>query len=276
MTEHLHEHHEPHSHKQYPSKEAEIADMLKKQVETMQQDIGVFTRLAEQYYETKNPEGNTNFSEYTWEEAEIWDGAQLYTLIKYQGKDLLVQVGTGEFNTEMFTRKNIPELKWFSHSPLPLFVVMPRADQEHKDHRPKIFLNEHTMIYSPKWGQAELRTNAKQKEHPIDYGKSNGVMEYTDATLALQNAYINKIFSNEKMFEDFVDEIGKLKNKTYDELQTRTHLKENFLTHLNEHKKKLYDAMKECLLGMSDNNQERMYQIVQSFDTHKRTFIHNP
>ena len=101
-------------------------------------------------------------------------------------------------------------------------------------------------------------------------------MEYTDATLALQNAYINKIFSNEKMFEDFVDEIGKLKNKTYDELQTRTHLKENFLTHLNEHKKKLYDAMKECLLGMSDNNQERMYQIVQSFDTHKRTFIHNP
>jgi len=179
----------------------DIADVFKKDAETMKHDISEFTRLAQYYYGT---DGVAEYSVYTWEETQIRNAAHLYTLIKYQGKDFLVHVGTGEFNTAVFTRRDIQELKWFSHSPLPLFVVSARAEQEHKESNPKKFLNEHALLYSPKWGQAEFRNSHKARENGINYGNSNGIMEYNDAVLALKNAEIHKIFSSATDFKKFL------------------------------------------------------------------------
>jgi hypothetical protein len=63
---------------------------------------------------------------------------------------MIVQLGTGEFNTAVFTKKNVPELASFVHSQLPFFVVNSRAESEHKDDDPRQFLDEHALIYSPK------------------------------------------------------------------------------------------------------------------------------
>jgi hypothetical protein len=45
-----------------------------------------------------------------YDENEV-HGEDLYTLIKYQKKDILVHVGTGVFDTEVFTRKDVQKFK---------------------------------------------------------------------------------------------------------------------------------------------------------------------
>lgn len=254
--------------KRYSSKEDELADILKKKAEIMKNDIGTFKRIAEQYYGTG---GVAEYSSYTWEDMEIWNASHLYTLIKYQKKDLLVQVGIWEFNTAVFTRRNIPELIWFSHSPLPLFVVTARADEKYKENNPKIFLDEHTVIYSPKGGEAELRINRKQKEHPINYGDSNGIMNYEDAILAIQNARIHKLFHNEKAFEQFSHKIKELQKYSYEELDKRSKLNQNF--HQDDEKRELYNKIIWFLFVSVGKSIESMYELIQSFDTHKHLFI---
>lgn len=248
----------------------EIADVLKKQTEIMKHDITVFTRLAQYYYGT---DGVADYSLSTWEETQVYNAAHLYTLIKYQGKDLLVHVGTGEFNTAVFTRRDIQELKWFSHSPLPLFVVSARAEQEHKEKNPKKFLNEHALIYSPKWWQAEFRNSYKSRENGINYGNSNGIMEYNDASLALKNAEIHKTFSGTAEFKRFLDNMKKLKEYTPQKLQIRSTLKEDFISKTDETKIQEYKKLLWCMRRLSDGKQENMYNLIQSFDIHKQAFI---
>jgi len=79
--------------------------------------------------------------------------------MQYEGEDILVHVGTGEFVPEVFTRKNISQLKGLSHGSLPLFVITARAKEEYewaekealyKHDVVRKFLNDHTIIYSPK------------------------------------------------------------------------------------------------------------------------------
>lgn len=268
MYEYLDNEYEQPLNKKYPDKQGEIADNLKKQAEIIDHDMSVFTRLTKWYYGTDTDE--KDYSEYTWEETEI-DNAHVYTLIKYHNKDMIVQVGTGAFNTTVFTRRNIPALKWFSYGPLPLFVVTSWAEQEHKENNPRKFLNEHTIIYSPKWGQAEFRTS-KQREQSINYGNSNGIMNYDDALLALQNAHIHKIFYNDTLFEKFASKIKELKKYDLKQFKVRSTLKEEFFKQ-DEKKRLLYHAILECFAHISDNDYEKMYELIQSFDSIKGIFI---
>lgn len=254
----------------HSDKQEEIFDAFENTWKYMEKyEIGALTKLAKQYYGTDKA---ANYSGQTWEETQVWDSVHLYTLIKYQGRDTLIPLGTGEFNTAVFTKRNIPRLAWFSHSPLPLFVVSARAEQEHKDENPKQFLNEHTLIYSPKWGQAELRITSKQKEHPINYGNSNGIMNYHDAFLTLQNAHIHKIFPNDASFEEFVAEMKKLKEYAPEKLKMRIDLKEQFLPK-DPNDKKFRDKIVSCLGHLSDGNIKNIYKLVQSFDIFQQVFI---
>ncbi|MEI6773770.1 MAG: hypothetical protein WCL18_02925 [bacterium] len=70
-------------------------------------NIGVLQRLAKYYYGTDEV---VDYTEDTEKEVEVGNAAYLYTLITYEGEDLLVHIGNGEFNTEVFTRKNISKL----------------------------------------------------------------------------------------------------------------------------------------------------------------------
>lgn len=256
------------ANKRHLDAQDELGDVLKKQIESMQYDIQAFTRLAKHYYEI---EDIGEYSSYTWEESNGM--ANLYTLIKYSGKDILVLIGTGEFNTAVFTRRNIPELKWFSHGPLPLFVVDAWRDQDQRDNHPKRFLDEYTIIYSPKWWQAHLHksTSQNQQSH-IDYWISNGIMHYQDALLALQTAQIHKTFCNDTLMKKFISKIEELQKHTFIEVQRRLNLKDEFL-HQDDEKKELYNKIISCFWTLSDGNYEKIYELIQMFDSHKQMFI---
>lgn len=254
--------------KKHPNQEDEIANIL----EIMEHNIQAFIRLAQYYYAT---DSIADYSSYTWEATQIRNAASLYTLIKYEEKDIIVQIGTWEFNTAVFTRKDIPELKWLSHGPLPLFVVPASANQDDKEKNPKKFLNEYAMIYSPKWWRVDLRLSYKQREHSINYGDSNWIVDYNIAVLALQNAEIHKIFPNENLFGKFVHKMSKLKEKTPDELRARSTMKEKYFSQ-DEEKQMFDNEICTCLWHISNENHETMYKLIQSFDIHKGIFTKSP
>lgn len=273
---------------QHLDKKGEIVDILQDQWEIMKKHaIDRVKRIAEYYYGTdkarnygKAVEDNDREEDDTAaEEDESKNAEHLYTIIKYQGKDVLVHIGTGEFTPEVFTRRNVPVLSWFSHSPLPLFVVAAWADEEYKEKNPKRFLDEHAVIYSPKWWQAELRIHHKQREHAINYGDSNGIMQYEDAVLALQNAKVRKLFHSDKVFEKFIDKMIDLKKHTPEEIHTRNTIKIEFLSDNKLDRemysdREFYHILHTCLLYLSEGDEENIYALIQSFDPHKRVFTH--
>ncbi len=276
MKETWEHHHDNLIKKNHANRQEDIAGIMSEKREEMEWKILILTKLATCYYGTDKQINYTKYlqkEDISMEEDEkniYWE--HLYTLIKYEGKNMLIQIGSGEFTPEIFTRRDIPELNWFSHGPLPLFVVSARAEEEHKEKNPKKFLNEHALLYSPKWWKVEVRTSYKQRETDINYGDSNGIIEYTDVIIILQNAQIHKTFPNEKSFAKFVDKIKELKTYTPEKLRIKINIKEEFFED-NDPVKSFYATVVSCLLYLSDNNQEKMYALVQSFDVHKQAFI---
>lgn len=255
-----------------PDKKGEIIDILKDQWEILKkQAIEKIRRITERYYETdKGRNYSKDVEDFDGNVTEYGDDKykeHLYTMIKYQGKDTLIYIGKGEFSHDVFTRRNIPTLRWFSHSPLPLFVVAAWADEEYKEQRPKQFLDEHAMIYSPRWWQAEVRTHPKQREKSIDYGNGSGSMQYENAILAVQNAGIHKMFQSKKSFEKFVRKMKEIKTYTPEKMQIRSRRN-------NREGEMFYDMMRTCLFHLSDGDMQDMYTLIQSFDIHKWAFTH--
>lgn len=71
-------------------------------------DIANLSRVFQELFGT---ESVGNYCCYTDEGQECSDGSDLYTIIKYQDRDLLVKVGAGEFNTKVFTTRGVKEIK---------------------------------------------------------------------------------------------------------------------------------------------------------------------
>lgn len=166
--------------------------------------IEFMTKLAMYYYETDKVIDYGKYGEKDHREEDDIPAKHLeylYTLIQDEGKDILLHIGTGEFTPEVFTRKDIPQFEGFSHSPLPLFVIPIWAkkqyerEQKENTYRHKVvrkFLDEHAIIYAPKWWQAQWRDIGKPWILAIDFGMSNGIIKSRDAMLALQDAIIHK------------------------------------------------------------------------------------
>ena len=270
------------SHK-HSGTQDEVADVLRKKREVMNSDMSILIKLAEYYYETNKVK---DYSKYIKnpdciieDDEKVSQLEHLYTLIKYEGRDTAIQIGTGRFAPEIFTRKDIPAYKWFSHSPLPLFVVAARAEQDHRENNPKKFFNEQAILYAPKWGQIEERISYKQKEHNINYGESNGIMDYSDAILALQNGQIHKTFSSPKSLEKFIAKIKELKRYSPEKLLRRSNIKKEFLSKNKWEtevysEEEFYNIVHDCLRNISGKDQEKIYTLIQSFDLHKKGFTH--
>ena len=280
MHQHLEHEHDNKPNKRHPDKQDEIVNILRKKAEVMANDIGILIKLAEYYYGTDKVRDYGKYIQDSIpeEHEDVKNPEHLYTLIKYEWKNVAVQIGTGEFTSEVFTRRDITEYKWFSHSPLPLFVVAARAAEEYKDSNPKKFFNQQAILYSPKWWQVEERIGHKQRERDLNYGESNGIINYVDALLALQNAQIHKTFPNktfpaEKSFDKLLTKIKELKIYTQEDLQTRSNLKEAFFWN-DTVEKIFYTTVRDCLRNLSGENRERLYTLIQSFDLHKQVFTH--
>jgi len=65
----------------------------------------------------------------------------------------------------------------------------------------------------------------------------------------------------------------KLKEYTPQKLQIRSKLKEEFISKTDISKIEEYKKLLWCLRRLSDGKQENMYDLIQSFDTHKQAFI---
>lgn len=145
----------------------DLLDSLKKSP-TEQTDI---SHLAEVYTELFGTDFLGDYTCYTNEPKQCSDGSDLYMLIKYEGKDLLVKVWAGEFNTQVFTIGNVEELKWFYNSPMPLFVVNQahsylgdKEDTFLREHTPREYLDKYAVLVSPKWWEAYHRSTTERHE----------------------------------------------------------------------------------------------------------------
>lgn len=116
MHEHL-EHEQEHIYATITNardKQDEIAEVFYDSLEHKRNRIlKSLTTLAKYYYGTDKV---INYSAYTEnidpqdEDLKVKNLEYLYTLIQYEGKDILLHIGTGEFTPEVFIRRNIPQL----------------------------------------------------------------------------------------------------------------------------------------------------------------------
>jgi len=193
---------------------------------------------------------------------------KIYTMIKYQWKEMLIPIGAGEYHSDMFTHKDDANHVWFLYGPLTLFVV--KANHHNDiDVNPRTFLNEHVSFYSPVGGQVQIHT----KGTPIEYGKHNKIMSYEEATNVVQNASVRKVFYNRtsqrnNLDDTFIKKMKILKDKTLEEIRTRYAVKIKFDWSDEE-----YMKLRTCLSDLSNGNVETMYSLIQNFDRHKGVFI---
>ncbi|MEI8009475.1 MAG: hypothetical protein WCI00_09305 [bacterium] len=77
----------------------------------MDSDMNILIKLAEYYYETNKVRDYSKYIENTdhiiEDDEKVSQLEYLYTLIKYEGRDTAIHIGTGEFISEVFTRKDI-------------------------------------------------------------------------------------------------------------------------------------------------------------------------
>jgi len=255
----------------------ELLDSLKKSPYEQKE----IAHLAEVFKELFGTDFLGDYTCYTNEAKQCSDWSDLYTLIKYEGKDIIVKVGAGEFNTKVFTTGNVKELKWFYHSPIPLFVVNQGnsylGDTEDKFLRavkPKEYLDKFAVIVSPKWWEAMYRTPRERHEQKIDFNHIH-IREHTDALLQGRLALLHKTFPNWE-FEETVRMIKRLKKMDFEQFHTQIRKGEKFLS---EELKKLLGCLWHmwintvgCAVGDRDAYQS-LYDLIQSFDTHKQAFI---
>jgi len=260
--------HEHTNHKEHPHYKDEISGVLKEDGENMDHNLEYFQKIVQYYYDN---EWSVDYGECTWEEVQIGHDAHLYTLIRSDNKDVLVKVGSWEYNSAVFTKSGIEETRRLRNSPLPLFVVTAWADQEQKINYPRRFLNEHAMLYSPKWGQVETRMTFNERKKSIDYGKSNGIFAYEEAMAVVQSAIIKKMFYDRKaknhLQKRFVDEMKILKTKDVEQFVKRYEVKSEFYS--ENHQSVL---LRRCLEQLGEGKTKNIYDLIQRFDPQSGTF----
>lgn len=220
-----------------------------------------------------------NYCCYTDAEKACSDGSDLYTLIKYEGRDLIVKVGCGEFNTKVFTTGNNKELKGFYKSPIPLFVVNQWdshwGDNEQKKLRgknPKEYLDKYAVLVSPKWWEAYGRSRVKDKE-PLDYTNIH-IKHYEDALSSWRLALLQKTFPNQE-FTKATRLLTELKELDFERFYSRTAKGEKYAS---DEEKKLLGCLRKmwvntCGSAVGDKDAyQSLYDLIQTLDVH--TFRH--
>lgn len=226
-------------------------------------NINVLREIAKKYYGIAEIKKMETY-------LHKWNLESLYTLIDYEWEDILLCIGTGDFTQEMFTRKDIPEYRWLTNSPLKLFVTTARARENSKDSDPKNFLDQFTIMYAPKGGEIVLRNTHGQQS--INHWDSLGIIKYKDVLFTLRNAEIHKIFPHEHEFDKFCKKIQELKDYSYEEVSKRSSIKDYF-HNLAEDDKEFNIKFFDCLRTLSGENQKNMYKLIQSFNCSEKQFI---
>ena len=235
-------------------------------------------RLTEVFSHLFDTENLWDFTCYTKSPKQCSDGSDLYTLIKYEGKDTIVKVGAWEFNTQVFTTGGVPELKGFYRSPMPLFVVNQHhsylgsdADRLNRFAHAKQYLNECAVIVVPKWWEAHFRGPRHAKE--IDYGPIH-IRHYDDALVTGRLALVQKAFPNGQ-FQKAVDILSKRQRLDFDAFYSKIYKNASYLS--DDDNTLLWClrdmGISRCGSGVGDKKAYQwLYDLVHSFDTSKQVF----
>lgn len=239
--------------------------------------------MTEVFKELFGTESLGDYVCYTDENKQCSDGSDLYTLIKYKGKDLIVKVGAGEFNTKVFTTGNVKELKWFYHSPIPLFVVnqensylWDKEDMLLREKNPKEYLDKYAVIVSSKGGEAIYRTPRERHEQKLDFNHIY-IREYTDALLQWRLVLLKNTFPGDE-FDIACRMIKKLKKMDVEQFYTQIRKGRKFFS---EEMGKLIWCFRHMWVnrvgsGVGDRDAyQSLYDLIQTFDTQKQVFT-NP
>lgn len=269
--------HKQHNHLQafeenyggYPHKSKKVFDEQKKQwealEETMKNDLEYFIALAKYYYTNNTKEGS---------EQEENNQEDIYTLIKNPQnpkKDILILIKKDEVPEVGDTEKEKIEAKKYFQWPLPIFVVPAWTEKDHNQEAKNFLSDNATLYFSPsKWWNIQVRNTARDKSHPIDYTHAN-IAHYADVILLLQNAIIHKRFSNPKIFHKLFKKIEELKKYSPERLYQRD--KDTHEYNQDEEEKIIYKAIHECLSYMGQWDNEKMFNLIQSFDLHTQEFV---
>ena len=239
--------------------------------------------LASLLYNTKDWLFNAAY--YTWLPKECSDWSNLYTIIKINWKDLLIKIWAWEFNTEVFNQKNINKvdkfkkneypqkdykiLKWFSRTPIPLFVVHQQDSYFANDTQkrlqninPKQYLQENGIIIVPKKKQAYLKWNNDN----INFNNIN-ILQSNIAIKKLQTAIFESKFSKKELI-DVKKFIQRQKSKDYNKFEsTITYFKKN-----NDNK--LFEKIIFILENMVEEkwNTKQIYDLINTYNTNKNQF----
>jgi hypothetical protein len=112
----------------------------------------------------------------------------------------------------------------------------------------------------------------KERQKTIDYGKSNGIMDYEKAKAVVQSAIVRKKFfdrkTTNKIKKRFIDEMKILKTKDFEQFIRRYEVKEEFYS-----KNPKSVLLRECLHQISDGILNNIYDLIQRFDVQTGTFI---
>lgn len=220
----------------------------------------------------------TNACYYTKQMKQCRDWSTLYTIMKINNKDVLIKVWAGEFNTEVFNQENINSpsidykyIKWFSRTPIPLFVVNQEdnyfANEEQKLEKlnnPQKYLQDNSVIVVPQKKQAYIKT-----ENNIINFNDIKILPTDDVIKQLQTALLESKFS-EKEIEKISDILFERKNKTIEKFKWMLNYKDSNGKGNSELHKKLIPLLEQII--PEHWNPEQMHKLLQSYNKKKNTF----
>lgn len=220
-----------------------------------------------------------NYCCYTKNWAQCSDWSDLYTIIKYRWKDLIIKVWAWEFNTDVFNTWWISELKWLHNTPIPLFVVNQWDSHRWDDHKkqlrsekPKEYLNKYAVIIVPKWWKAYFRWYG-DKKNPINLGDIN-IRDFKETLNQWRLAILHKEFPNWQ-FATCLKIIEKFQEMDFERFYSSTRRNKQHLT--QEMEKVLWCFRRMWIYRAwswvwDKKAYQALYDIIKSFNLQKESF----
>lgn len=222
-----------------------------------------------------------------WLQSEK-EWSSLYTIINYEWNKKIIEIAKSNFDREMFNTKWDTKIKWYYHTPIPLFVVersnaefANEEQQLDREKNPKKYLDECAIIVAPKWWQAyEREIYGHQKTKKLDYSNIN-ILSYDNAIIEWRNKIIEIKINNEEKEEKFKRFMEDIQKRSIENLK-------NYIFNIKEYnwllwkKEELTIFFIEMLRNMwvnthKENNNDivaiqSFYNLVHSYDKSKKKF----
>lgn len=247
-----------------------------------QSDIGKLWEVFTYLFGTQDV---GNYCCYTKRWAQCSDWSDLYSIIKYKWKDLIIKVWAWEFNTDVFNIWWISELKWLHTTPIPLFVVNQSDSHRWDDHKkqlktesPKEYLSKYAVIIVPKWWKAYFRWHWERKQ-PINFWEIN-IRDYKNTLNEWRLAILHKEFPNWQ-FQECLNTIEDFQQMDFDKFYNTVYKNSQYMKEDNKKGNNMLRVL-WCFRRMwvyrawswvwDHKAYQSLYNTIQLFNLQKQSF----